>query len=528
VVFRWSLRPAFLKNRIFTYMKKYPIGIQSFQEIREGNYLYVDKTRYLHELIEQGKYYFLSRPRRFGKSLTVSTLKAIFEGKKELFGGLWIEERYDFSEEFPVVHLEFNNLGHREAGLIPALDYRLKEIGKQYGIGLDAPSPGLKFDQLIRALATRNKVVVLIDEYDKPVLDYLDDPEKAREARDVLKSFYAPLKSLDAHLRFVLLTGVSKFSRMSIFSELNNLYDLTMDGHYAALTGYTEAEVGEYFPEEIGLLAGKHSLGRQGAWQKVREWYNGYTWDGETKIYNPFSLLSLFQTKQFRNFWFHTGTPTFLVKLLNRSLPYGHEGVETSFAGVESFEVGDIAPLPLLFQTGYLTITRIEGAVITLDYPNNEVRQSLSEYLLTDLSGRSEGEAFPIVVGLARKLLEDDLEGFMGGIDALFARIPAEIFQKDREAYYQTVIYLAFVLMQVHVDCEPRQRKGRPDLIVHFDDRVYIMEFKLDEPAESALRQIREKGYADPYRNGAREVLLVGVGFSSGKKGVGDWKAEGL
>jgi len=509
-------------------MEKLPIGIQTFEKLREDGYLYVDKTQLLYEIAREGGYYFLARPRRFGKSLTVSTIKALFEGKKELFEGLWIADRYDFSQSFPVVHLELSNLGHRELGLTKGLNLVLDEQAKNHGLSLADTAPGKKLEELVKALASKygTKVAVLIDEYDKPIVDYLDDPDKAEEARGSMKSFYAPLKSLDPHLRLVFLTGVSKFSRMSIFSELNNLKDLSLHPKFVSLTGYTEAEMQQYFGERAKQVAQDLQLPLADTWKQIRHWYNGYTWDGKTRIYNPFSILSFFDAGDFQNFWFYTGTPTFLVKLLNSKLPYDLEAVETSQSGVETFSLRKAAKLPLLFQTGYLTIKKKEGLALTLGFPNNEVRQSMTDYLLTDLAYSYQGEVTPMILGMVRALRNDELDLFFEHADALFTEIPADIFLHKKEAYYQTVLYLAFVLMGQFVECEPRQRRGRPDLVVHFEDRIYIIEFKLDQSPEEALKQIHEKGYADPYRKQGKQLLLVGVGFSSQKKGVESWVVE--
>jgi len=509
-------------------MKKYPIGIQSFQEIREGGYLYVDKTRYLHDLIGQGKYYFLSRPRRFGKSLTVSTLRAIFEGKKGLFGGLWIEDRYDFSEVYPVIHIELSGIAYKGKGLAKALNDRLGEIAAEHGVELSSDVPDGRLRELVLLLSQKNRVALLIDEYDKPVIDHLEDPAEAERKRDFLKSFYAPLKSLDPHLRFVLLTGVSKFSCMSIFSELNNLKDLSPHARFSTMLGYTEAEMAEYFSGEVEELAAQKSCSPEDVWEEIREWYNGYSWDGKTRVYNPFSVLSFFDSGEFRNFWFQTGTPTFLVKLLSKEGLYRFDRVRAHRSSVESFELGKITPLSLLFQTGYVTITEQKGQVLTLDMPNREVRESMAFHLLESYMHRPSEEASEPLLSMVEALEGNDLERFFGCLDVFYAKVPYDLFLERLEAYYHAILYLALELLGYEPECEVHTFKGRSDLVIEMEGRVYVMEFKLDAPAESALQQIREKGYADPYRNGAREVLLVGVSFSSGKKGVGEWKAERL
>jgi hypothetical protein len=508
-------------------MRKYPIGLQDFKGIREGNYLYVDKTRYLFDLLEQGKYYFLSRPRRFGKSLTVSTLKYLFSGEQTLFEGLWIADHYDFTQRFPVIHLEFNNLDHREVGLHQALTYRMNELGREHGVSLDAPSPGLMLDQLVRALSAKNKVVILIDEYDKPVLDYLDEPEKARQVRDELKGLYSPLKSLDAHLRFVLLTGVSKFSRMSIFSELNNLEDLTLNRNFAGLTGYTEQELEHYFIEDALVLSQEMQVGLEAFWANMREWYNGYTWDGKTRMYNPFSVLSLFKQGSFQNFWFATGTPTFLVKLLQKDLSYDFAGYPTDLLTLDSgFELGMIDPVALLFQAGYLTITEKNGTDVVMDFPNREVKDSLFRYLLTGFAHQPLNRAPALLHTFVQAFARHKLADFIEGLDSLFASIPADIFIARREAYYHSLTHLALTLLGTKLRSEVHSRRGRLDAQIETEQHVYLLEFKVDQSAEAALAQIRERGYAEAYRTSGKAVWLLGINFSSEKRGVENWLLE--
>ena len=359
-------------------MYKLPVGLQSFQVIRTGGYLYVDKTALLHRLVTEGKYYFLSRPRRFGKSLTVSTLAELFRGQRDLFTGLWIDDQWDWTQTNPIIHLSLNSLGYKEIGLEKALALRLNKIAAQYGFSLQSEANSLRFQELIEQLhRSFGPAVVLIDEYDKPIIDYLDDLPRAEHHRDLLKSFYSVLKDADPHLRLVLLTGVSKFSQVSIFSELNNLADLTLHPEYATLLGYTQAELEHYFAERLSELA-PHFGGKDALLHRIKEWYNGYSWDGVNYVYNPFSVLSFFSQKQFRNFWFETGTPTFLVKLLNREHAYQLEDIRASAAVFSSFELRRIDPKALLFQTGYITIRSVdEDQTYTLSYPNKEVRDSL-------------------------------------------------------------------------------------------------------------------------------------------------------
>ncbi|WMP16513.1 ATP-binding protein [Thiothrix lacustris] len=357
-----------------------PIGIQSFSELRTRNMLYVDKTQPIHRLINTGKYYFLSRPRRFGKSLTLSTLRAIFEGKRELFKGLWIEDQWDWRQIHPVIHLSFSSIGYRELGLEQAIRQELMSQGKYFGVTYSQQvSIAVMFEELIQQLAQRDgKVVVLIDEYDKPLIDYLDDIPLARANQQVMKTFYSVIKDCDPYLQFLLITGVSKFSKVSIFSDLNHLFDLTFAREAVALTGYTQTELEHYFSPYMQEVGENLGLERPVLLEKMREWYNGYSWDGRTRVYNPFSILNFFRAGDFRNFWFETGTPTFLLKLLREQNLYKLDSITVHERTFSSYDIEYLQAIPILFQAGYLTIkAKQEFGLYTLDYPNSEVRESL-------------------------------------------------------------------------------------------------------------------------------------------------------
>ena len=508
-------------------MQKLPIGLQNFQKLREEGYLYVDKTPLLYQLTTQNGYYFLSRPRRFGKSLLVSTLSELFQGNQASFEGLWIYNQWDWTQKNPVIHLSLNSIGYKDIGLEKALALRLEKIAASYGLTLQMQSNALRLQELIEQLAaTFGKVVVLVDEYDKPIIDYLDNLPQAEHHRDLLKSFYSVLKDADPHLRLVLLTGVSKFSRVSIFSELNNLLDLTLHPDYATMLGYTQSELEHYFDDRITEIAPKFG-GRETLLQRIKEWYNGYTWDGEHYVYNPFSILSFFSQRQFHNFWFETGTPTFLVKLLNRTQQYDLENIRASAAVFSSFELDRIDPKALLFQTGYITIKSVdEDQTYTLSYPNKEVRDSLLQYLLAEYT-QSYPSDTPIHTQQMKDALQaDDLEGFAEALNRLFASIPYQIFIADKEAYYHSVTYLALSLMGSYVQAELSQARGRPDAVVHTEKVIYVIEFKLDQSAEEALAQIKAKGYVQPYLQPGKTVKAVGIRFSSEHKQVDAWVEE--
>ncbi|MGB3851866.1 MAG: AAA family ATPase [Tunicatimonas sp.] len=508
-------------------MHKLPVGLQNFQVLRTGGYLYVDKTALLHRLVTEGKYYFLSRPRRFGKSLMVSTLAELFQGHRELFTDLWIDDQWDWTQTNPVIHLSLNSMGYKEIGLEKALTLRLNEIAAHYGLSLQSEANSLRFRELIQKLHhSFGPAVVLIDEYDKPIIDYLDDLPRAEHHRDLLKSFYSVLKDADPHLRLVLLTGVSKFSQVSIFSELNNLADLTLHPEYTTLLGYTQTELEHYFGERITDLAPQFG-GKDALLQQIKKWYNGYSWDGANYVYNPFSMLSFFSQKQFRNFWFETGTPTFLVKLLNREHAYQLEDMRASAAVFSSFELRRIDPKALLFQTGYVTIRSVdEDQTYTLSYPNKEVRDSLLQYLLAEYT-QSYPSDTPIRAQQMKQALQTgNTRDFVEALNGLFATIPYQIFIADREAYYHSVTYLALSLMGTFVQVEVSQAHGRPDAVVHTANTIYVMEFKLDEEAAEALAQIKAKGYAQPYLNQGKAVKAIGIRFSSEQKQLNAWVEE--
>ncbi len=513
-------------------MKKLPIGLQDFARLRQEDFLYVDKTELLYQLVTEGVYYFLSRPRRFGKSLLVSTLVELFQGRQELFEGLWIHDRWDWQQTYPVIHLSLNSLGYKELGLEKALALRLNKIATHYGLTLQSEANSLRLQELIEQLHhSLGRVVVLIDEYDKPILDYLDDLPRAQAHREQLKSFFSVLKDADPHLRFVLLTGVSKFSRVSIFSELNNLPDLTLHPRYTTLLGYTQTELERYFTDRLDQLAPQFG-GRETLLAQIRQWYNGYSWDATHYVYNPFSVLNFFDQGRFQNFWFETGTPTFLVKLLNCERKYDLENAQARPLVFSSFELERIQPLALLFQTGYVTIKAVDDdQIYTLSYPNYEVKDSLLQYLLAEYSHQYPSDTSLLAFQMKQALEQDDLPAFVAALNGLFASIPYQIFIADREAFYHAVTFLALSLVGSFVQVEVSQAKGRPDAVVHTSETIYVLEFKLNasagrHSAEAALEQIRQQGYATPYLNQGKVVKAVGLNFNAEQKALDQWQEE--
>jgi hypothetical protein len=506
--------------------QKYPIGIQSFDKLREENFLYVDKTPYLHELVNSAGYYFLSRPRRFGKSLFVNTIEALFQGKKELFKGLFIEDKWNWETTNLVIKISFSNIDHKELGLSVAIKKELRRIAKSFGFELESDSNGLMFRELIETIyKTQGKVVVLIDEYDKPIIDYLGvNTEKALENQDVLKGFYSILKDADDYLRMVFITGVSKFSRVSIFSDLNNLRDLTITHDFAGVFGITQEELESNFSEELKLYDK----------QKIKSWYNGYTWDLHTKVYNPFSLLNFFNNQgEFRNYWFETGTPTFLVNLCKKLQMVEFEEVELPLTTLGAFDIQHLQLIPLMFQTGYLTFKNYDEnyGLYQVGYPNDEVKKSFLQVLANAYILNEQEQGITLVSKLHSSLQNNDLEKVQQILNTLFKSIPYTLWQKENEPggvphFYHAIIHLIFKLLGIYVDSEVQTSDGRMDALVRLEKYVYCFEFKLDESAEMALEQIERKGYLTPYLHQGRTCIGIGVNFSKEEKKVKEflWK----
>lgn len=512
--------------------KKLPIGIQTFREIREEGYYYVDKTRLALQLIAQGKHYFLSRPRRFGKSLLLDTLKELFEGNRALFSGLYAETHWDWTVCYPVIRL---SLGARVAKtpeiLAAALDQQLRRLEAQHACPVAIPDPASRLAALIEHLHHQNgqRVVVLIDEYDKPILDNLETPEMARTMRDTLRDFYAVLKDSDAYLKFVFLTGVSKFSKVSIFSGLNNLQDITLDPEYSALCGYTETDLDSVFAPEL------QGLDRMA----IQRWYNGYNWRG-TAVYNPFDVLLLFQNREFRSYWFETGTPTFLVELLSRQAFFTPDldRLETSEALLSSFDIDYIAPEALLWQAGYLTFRDVRQLpsgqwVYTLGYPNREVEAALNEALLPAY-GPIRQAAFTARSQLDIALYQHDLTALRASLHAFFASVPHDWHRRNPlgqyEGYYASVFYSQLAALGLDARVEDVTNKGRIDLALRYGERVYLFEFKVVEqvPEGKALEQLLAKAYAKKYRQPGVSITLIGIEFSRESRNIVAFETQEL
>jgi hypothetical protein len=519
--------PRFAAFPYLRFMKRYPIGIQDFEKLREGGYLYVDKTRQVHELVSQGSYYFLSRPRRFGKSLLLSTLKYLFLGRRDLFEGLWIdrEAAWDW-QPHPVLHFSFSSSGYKDIGLERALLRLVREGAEQYGIELESEGLSGRFRELLQKLGSgERKAVLLIDEYDKPLIDYLEDIPQAQENRETLKNFFSIIKDSDPFLRFFLITGVSKFSKVSLFSDLNHLEDLTLNRLAATLTGYTQEELASYFAEEIAQMAERSSP--EETLRQIRDWYNGYRWWGDSTLYNPFSILNLMKSGDFRNYWWETGTPTFLLKALEREFVYDFTAVEAGATLFESYTLENLGWASLMFQTGYLTILKYdpEYQLYTLGYPNREVKDAMSQHLLATFRHRHAHETQALFAALKRCLDRGDLEELIRQVDILFSTIPYEIFLAKREAFFHAILHLSFQGLGLLTQSELSGAQGRADCVVQSKSGVYVMEFKLDGSAEEALAQIREQRYGHRFLNQPLPIIALGINFSSEKKAVAEWRS---
>ncbi len=490
--------------------QKYPIGIQDFAKLREENYVYVDKTKYIYQML-QGAYYFLSRPRRFGKSLLVNTLYYLFEGRKDLFKGLWIENEIEWKKH-PIIKIDFTLLSYDELGLEISLKKRLLDIAQEYNIEINTNDIKSIFNELIIKLSKIEKVVILIDEYDKPIGDYLekDKMDIALKNRDILKNFYSTLKGLDSHIRFFFLTGITKFSKVSIFSDLNNLNDLSLHTKYGELLGYTQTELEYYFPDKLKEIAERENLSYADFSDKVKLWYNGYNFLGNQKVYNPFSMLRFLSNERFSNFWFETGTPSLLVKLLYKKKMFDVDNVLVTENMFNNFNLENINEITLFYQTGYLTIKEYLNNAFILTYPNLEVKKSMFSYLLYDYSGL-ELKADSVLYYIEQSLLKRDFELLKQQLNVLFSSIPAEIFEKNLESYYHAVIFLTFKLLGYQAEAEVRTSKGRIDVVVVYENVIFIFEFKVKRSAEKGLEQIKKNEYFQKYLQPNKEVYLIGV-----------------
>ena len=513
------------------YIKKHdkrrlPLGKQDFEDIRKNNYLYVDKTEQIFRMLE-GQYYFLSRPRRFGKSLLISTLSELFKGKKELFEGLWIYDKIEWKEH-PVILISFNTIDYKNLGLKTAINKELDSIALKYELSLQETTNANKFKELIEKLAEKEKVVILIDEYDKPIIDYIDNIEQAKENRETMKSFYSIIKNSDPFIRFFFITGVSKFSQVSIFSDLNNLEDITLSEEFASIVGITEQEIHTYFTSYLERLKAKYSAIFPDVEQRMRDEYLGYSWDGKTKLYNPFLLLTLFKSMQFGDHWFRTGTPTFLMKLIKdrKYSAIDLENKKVAGAAFDKYDIENIELLSLLFQTGYLTILHHDPVrqTYTLGYPNNEVARAFSIHLLANFNGGKPEATSGLLLDMVDALEQNRPDKFLDLFQILLKGIVYPIVEV-RESYFHSIFYLVAKMLGFYIDCEIMTIDGRIDAVVKTDERIYVMEFKTGN-TQKAIEQIRDKGYHLKYSDDPRPKILMGLDFDIESKSLAGYDIQ--
>ena len=534
-----------------TMTRKLPIGIQSFEKLRRDRYVYIDKTAFLWQLVQGSNPYFLSRPRRFGKSLFLSTLAAYFRGKKELFKDLYLEkaEEEQAAQEnrtpwqaYPVLYLDFNTGQYELTGALDeTLSYFLDTEEPKYNLQKNGLSHAKRFTALIQAAyhQTGKQVVILVDEYDKPLLQTMGVNEELNEQyRNTLKAFYSVIKTCDEYIRFAFLTGVTKFSKISIFSDLNNLRDISMEEDYAGLCGITQTELETNFQPDIQTLAIRRNMDYPQALAALKQWYDGYLFHpaGEG-MYNPFSLLSALVKKEIKSYWFSTGTPTFLVNFLKEAhyyIPDLDGKVELDEEGLQTYRAVAQDALPILFQAGYLTIKEYisDLRLYRLCFPNDEVRYGFLQNLLPAYSDVPFGQTGVWVGRFVQDIRKGKVNEFMERMQAIISSIPYDDFPKDklklREQNYQTAVYLVFALMGQFVQTEVHCGTGRADAVVTTADSVYIFEFKLsgNGSAEDALMQIKTNGYAEQYKTDGKKVVLIGAGFDEEKRTIRDWKTE--
>ena len=513
---------------------KYPIGIQQFEKLREDGWVYVDKTRQVYDLVQDGTCYFLSRPRRFGKSLLLSTLQAYFEGKKHLFEGLAIERLETEWNTHPVLHLDLNAEQYNKIDdLRNILDTYLREWEREYGTTEESnPSLSQRFRGVIHAakLKTGRNVVVLVDEYDKPMLQTIGNEALQTDFRNALKAFYGVLKSADGDLRFAMLTGVTKFSKVSVFSDLNNLKDISMSPHYHDICGITEKELHATFDAEVEKLAQANEQTKEEAYLELQRRYDGYHFCGNsTGMYNPFSLLWTLSEQRYGSYWFSTGTPTYLVELMKEVdlNPKELSGYEADASELDSIQIKVDNPIAILYQSGYLTIKEYnpEFNVYVLDYPNEEVKEGFIKFLMPYYTYSKASAHSTVISKFVMSLRKGDAERFMQLMQSLMADIPYELV-RDLENHYQNVMYIITKLMGLYIQAEYRTSRGRIDLLIGTDKYVYIIELKLDGSAEEALAQINAKDYALPFALGEREIVKIGANVTSETRNLERWIIE--
>lgn len=513
---------------------KYPVGIQSFSEIREGNYVYVDKTPFVHKLIQQGKYYFLSRPRRFGKSLLLSTIEAYFKGRRDLFKGLAIDSLTEVWDEYPILHLDLNNREYSEyESLIKELSYNLEQWEALYGIPDNNRDVEERFANVIKKAfeKTGKKVVILVDEYDKPMLNAIDNEPLANRFRETLKAFYSNLKTMDPYIKIAVLTGVSRFTKVSIFSDLNNLRDISFEPRFAAICGITDEEIDIYFKQGIENLSASNGKTYHDVRGELKKLYDGYHFsENLIDVYNPFSLVNVFASQRYSNYWIASGTPTYVARLMkkyNKPLKnierYKIMAAKLATEGILSKEL-----IPTLYQSGYLTIKDYDERFkqYTLGYPNEEVEEGFIYFLLPLYLGSSAEDSEFNVSEFVEDVQNGKPQEFMRRIGSMLRGIPHLGKEDPHEHTFQNAIYLIFKMVGFFTAVEDHTSDGRIDLVLTTSNYVYVFEFKVDKTAELALQQIHEKEYWKKYEASGKQIFLIGANFNTAKKALDDFIIE--
>jgi Predicted AAA-ATPase/PD-(D/E)XK nuclease superfamily len=522
-----------------------PHGVQTFLKMRSDDYVYVDKTEHIYRLASKTDNYFLSRPRRFGKSLTVSTLKELFEGNRPLFKGLWIEDKWDWSVTHPVIHFSFAKIAYKELGLDTALKVELNNIAEKYNIIFKTDSYQQQFQELIKLLYEQyGKIVILIDEYDKPIIDFLEKNEMpiAKANQKVMKNFYSVLKDAEPFIRLLFITGVSKFSKVSLFSDLNHLTDLTLNKDFTTLVGYTQQELESNFKEHIEAVMDYQNMNWADILVKMKEWYNGFSWDGINTVYNPFGTLTFLNEKVFSNTWFSTATPTFLINLIREKTVFKYEEQWMSKLALEKYDLDNLDLIPLMFQTGYLTVKEldIKSGDMLLDYPNREVRDGMYQFMLDDLTRNQYQQSSGITVkDLYKAFQKNDLAQVHLIINSIFADLPYPLYEPNREKdkrreielserFFHGVIHLVFKYLGMFIDSEVSTSFGRADSVVQTDSHIYVFEFKYNRSGKAAFDQITNNNYADKYRATGKTIIGIGVNFSHITRKINGWVLKEL
>src|SRR5574344_2918704 len=512
---------------------KYPIGIQNFESLIQDGYVYVDKTALIYQLADTGRYYFLSRPRRFGKSLLISTMVAYFSGKRELFKGLAIEKLEQKWTKYPILHLDLNTAKYdTKESLDNVLNDALSAWEKCYGTSPPEVTPELRFKGIVQRACekTGERVVILVDEYDKPILQAINNEALTEEYRNTLKAFYSVLKKQDGYIKFAFLTGVTKFGKVSVFSDLNNLTDISRDEWFIDVCGITEQELHTYFDEDVARLGEKCKLSKDDCYAKLKKQYDGYHFEANTEgLYNPFSILNVLAKQKFSDYWFETGTPSYLVQLLKDAdyeLPDMTQSHITADV-LNSIDSMSQNPIPVIYQSGYLTIKDYDERfrMYELGFANKEGENGFMNYLLPYYTPVKKTDTAFFIASFVDDVRKGRPEEFMKRMATMFSRTDYKIVG-DAELYFQNAFYLIITMMGFYTDVERTTSEGRIDMTVETKDYIYIFEFKLDGTPEEALRQIEEKGYAKPFAMDPRKLYRIGVNFSSEKRGIDEWKIE--